>query len=408
MRRMIALGLMALGLAVLAGLALASPASASDGTLADSDFSWDKDATHDGSHVFAAYGWEPNWASLPRANYVGSGKSIQVTYKLMGDGVTMHTQQIPYRGGSFRTGVYYDLGNGIVFGKHPQTIAMESSASTAPWGDKTYTWRAISYHGTYSDYNFTVAVRDYMDFRQLTSNVTLQIGTDDSHTLMGPVSQSGGPYYHYAYLGSYNAAAMSVFNPTLYCADAASQLQCHNDLSGLTQRRAFDNDSPFEWDGATRTIRLKEYLRTDPPYTIRTDEDHELLGTHTVTIDSRNNAGAIGQTELQITITPSTIRYEKNLRIQARLVAGETHDGNIPLPQGGIRPYTISMSGLPDGWSFPAGTFTGYEPTAVLRMSTPATSGDDYAMHLMYINVYDDSTPQQHFTYLIVGFIWDD
>ena len=169
MRRMIALGLLALGLAVLAGLALASPASASDGTLADSDFSWHKDGTHDGSHVFAAKHFEPNWASLPRASYVGSGKSIQVTYKLIGDGVTMHTQQIPYRGGSFRTGVYYDMGNGIVFGKHPQTMAIESSASTAQAAAKSYTWRVISYYGTYSDYSFTVAVRDYMDFRQLTT-----------------------------------------------------------------------------------------------------------------------------------------------------------------------------------------------------------------------------------------------
>ena len=132
MRRKMALGLAAAALAVLAVIALAGPASASNPTQVDSDFDWDLGSTHTGKHVFASKYIEPNWHSLPRASYVGDGSSLYVTYRLLGEGVRTQTEQIPYRGGSFRTSTYNDLGNGITFNKHPNAWAIVTSTSTTP------------------------------------------------------------------------------------------------------------------------------------------------------------------------------------------------------------------------------------------------------------------------------------
>ena len=207
---------------------------------------------------------------------------------------------------------------------------------------------------------------------------------------MGPVSQSGGPYTHNAYLGNFSATFASTVDPDLYCADAASVTQCKDDISGLTARRAFDNDSPFEWDGATRTIRLKDYLRSNPPYTITTDADRALLGTHTVTIDSRNNAGAVGQTHLQITVTPAAVYYPEDAEVTMRVGVGSTYSYEICTPRGGVRPFTMQIVGAMPSSSVFGANFTGYENC--LTLSITATKSD-VGFRAVTVRATDSSQP---------------
>ena len=174
---------LAAGLMVLAA-GLSPWVSADDGTLDDSSFTWTNQAA-DVNLTFAAGGAEPANLELPFARF-DPGPTHDVTYKILGTGVTLGTQQVTTTlGGQAFTysNTYYELGNGITYNFNGSG-EVESSASTAAAAKQSYTWRAVSFHGKYSELNLSVTVNAALSIDQTSTTISLNAG-DSADALAG-------------------------------------------------------------------------------------------------------------------------------------------------------------------------------------------------------------------------------
>ena len=347
-RMRVMLILAVVGAAVLALAALGGSASASDGTLDNDSFTWDvSEIWHTTSIVLAEEGYEPNWASLPTASFPG-GPNTSVTYKLIGEGVTMHSELIPYRGGSFRTAVYYDLGNGMTFSKHPHPFLVVTSADTEPMAAKSYTWRAISFHGKYSDYAFTIEVVDGVSLAQETTTVSLQIGAGSTHEMDGPIGRPG-PFVFTAYAGSRDLStcdAMGTWD---------ERIECLSDLGADEWRKDFLEQAPIEFDSDTGAFQLRVGFHEDSELAVPAGQTEPFV----FTVAAANEKVFADHVVMSVAVTPSAFRYTSSAAVQLNAEVETRYVVTIPFPKGGTQPYSISLDKtLGVGWSYGDGSET--------------------------------------------------
>ena len=236
-------------------------------------------------------------------------------------------------------------------------------------------------------------MRDAINFRQTTSEITFQVGASQSHTLDAATSHAGGPFTYTAYNGSFDAytGAHTIWSEECKYQSAESQERCIAIGSGELGKQQFRDETPFAFNASTRTIQLKGDLFSDPTKSISGSVELGYLITRTITIGVVDSKGDVTSTELTIHVRPATLAYpglgiaSKSLRLKA----SESIDVDIPMPGGGERPFSVSINFLHSLWIFPAGPWTGHEDNAILALSAKATDQDDSASHPLFITVTD-------------------
>ena len=411
LRRMM-LGVLAIVVAALAAAAVAPSASA-DGTLDHSYFVWSHrtlDEAGQGPAVavkFAAGGGTPNSASLPTAIYFPVyGSSI--TYKIVGTGVTLSTETLTktVNGSSVSySSSYYDLGNGITYNKSASG-QLESSSTTAEASEKSYKWRAVSYHGFHSEIDLTVAVTAVttaLDISQPTTDFTLTIMSNDTH---GFYTATGGtsPYtysFHEGHVAPLSDAevAASCARHTITEARAKCIADAQKTMSDAAT--AFASNAPITYNASAQTLQLVEKM-----HSVFTGYQAEAsdLGEYDFTVMATDSAGAKATQSMTVTVEPHPLIYLKTGVYLNNFYAGSLNPWSsitrkIPPGYGGVKPITFSVANPPDGFSMTSTHWTYASPTSwtgskvdfvtititATDSQSPATSAD----FLVYLTIFD-------------------
>ena len=369
MARRVMFGVIAIAVAAFAAAAIAGSASA-DGTLDDTAFEWTlEDSNPNVEFTFGAGGAGPTgW--MPTAEYTGAGKNKNVTYKVIGDSVTLSSETIAHEGGS-RTSYYYDFGNGVYFNKAPHHGLLSTDSTAVETAETTYTLRAISFHGKYSDLTFTITVNPALSITQTTTRVSMRIGNPTTHTL-DAASGGSGTYTYSVHQGILPP-------PSPYILESDWTITA--DL--------FETYAPIEYDAATRVIQLNDKLRDDLDYTADSTDVPREVGDYPFTIRVEDSWGQRVWTTVTVEVQPALLGYTS---VQSKVIgveAGQSVSEVVATPVGGVLPFTVTTSPfLSDDLSFDASTLT-------LSITTERTDDNDYAWYVIFIYTTDSSpTPQ--------------
>ena len=398
MRYMFSLGL-AVGIAVLAAVALAGSASAS--LIEDDDaFTW---STDDDPYeiVLAPGGSAPNSASLPTATH---DSILPLAYELSGNGVWMGHEELSLDkgGGVFVTitSVYYNLGNGMTYNKGGNALLETSLSTTAALEGQTVQWQARSYEQTYSEIDITIRVVTPVSIDQTVTTIDLELGLETTHTLD---EHSGGQHDRHVilYLGEFDATTAYSTTPA-NCPVPGSP--CWTEHYGHALERAFMDSTLFESPGLRTTLKLKSPYHENWSFPGALD----VVGTYKITIAVLDRTGlgevaGVDHEVLTVNVNEPTYGYvgagsSIATRVRYRAKVGETVTFQVPMPRGGLAPFSISgADALWDEWSFEktSGITSG---TVTLTSQLTSGPGYEFGKHIA-IQVSDSSTPAQSTTY---------
>ena len=350
---------------------------------------------------------------MPTAIYPG-GANTGVTYKIVGTGVTLSSQTLTRTvdGTQYSySSSYYDLGNGITY-NYNASGTLNTSSSTASASAVTYQWRAVSYYSKYSEIDLTITVSAALDFTQTSTTVSLQVGASSSHVLDAPTNAVGTVLYA-VFQGEFDATTAYLTDHG--CATSPEDLywSCRRAHFGIAKSEEFAANLMLEFVASTRTLRLKS-----PFYSGLEHGDLEQgTGSQKITVAAYTSSvdGVFDEADhvvLTVNISPPDLAYADGADSGTlNLVAGgEWSSFYVPLPDGGVRPYSVSVSpSWPEGWSFggEGGLSDLWGGVIDLWAGVASTEGDDSSSTAYTITVTDSSTTPQSVDYTLTVVVSD-